>query len=150
MFRAKFLLPALVFVSAVALGCSQRPTASTGGSDRALEAKVAKLEKDLKALRDEAGKVRAEAARQLADAAKQVADAAKQVAESGKERDELGKERNELTAKLAARTGERDGVQAQYDGFRKELKELVGKMDAAATAVAPPAVTRLPAPVLTR
>jgi len=143
MFRAKFLLPALVFVSAVALGCSQRPTASTGGSDRALEAKVAKLEKDLKALRDEAGKVRAEAARQLADAAKQVA-------ESGKERDELGKERNELTAKLAARTGERDGVQAQYDGFRKELKELVGKMDAAATAVAPPAVTRLPAPVLTR
>ena len=143
MFRAKFLLPALVIVSAITLGCSQRPTAAISGSDRALEAKVAKLEKDLKALQDEAGKARAEAARQIADAAKQVSDAAEQVAA-------LSKERDDLKAQLTARTGERDVVQGQYDNFRKELKELVGKMDAAANVVTPQAVSSLPAPTLVR
>jgi len=143
MFRAKFLLPVLVMVSAVIVGCSQRPTAATGGNDRTLETKVAKLEKDLKALQDEATKARAEAARQIADAAKQMADAAKQVAD-------LGKERDELKTLLKARTGERDVVQTQYDTFRKELKELVGKMDAAANGVAPPAVTALGLPPMAR
>ena len=136
MFRAKFLLPALVIISAVIVGCSQRPTAATGGNDRTLEIKVAKLEKDLKALQDEATKARAEAAQQIADAAKQVAD--------------LGKERDELRSLLKARTGERDVAQTQYDTFRKELKELVGKMDAAANGVAPPAVTALGVPSMVR
>ena len=136
MFRAKFLLPVLVMVSAVIVGCSQRPTAATGGNDRTLETKVAKLEKDLKALQDEATTARVEAARQIADAAKQVAD--------------LGKERDELMTLLTSRTGERDVVQTQYDTFRKELKELVGKMDAAASGVAPPAVTALGLPSLER
>ena len=136
MFRAKFLLPVLVMISAVIVGCSQRPTAATGGNDRTLETKVAKLEKDLKALQDEATTARVEAARQIADAAKQVAD--------------LGKERDELRTLLNARTGERDVVQTQYDTFRKELKELVGKMDAAAIGVAPPAVTALGLPSLER
>jgi outer membrane murein-binding lipoprotein Lpp len=136
MFRAKFLLPVLVFVTAVAVGCTQRPTAATGGNDRALEAKVAKLEKDLKTLQDEATKARTEAARQVADAAKQVAD--------------LGKERDELKVLLKARTGERDNLQAQYDTFRKDLKELLGKMDAATNVVVPPSVTLLPVPTNVR
>ena len=136
MFRAKFLLPVLVVISAVIVGCSQRPTAATGGNDRTLETKVAKLEKDFKALQDEATKARAAAAQQIADAVKQVAD--------------LGKERDELKSLLTARTGERDVAQTQYDTFRKELKELVGKMDAAANGVAPPAVSSLPAPTLAR
>lgn len=143
MFRAKFLLPVLVVISAVVVGCSQRPTAATGGNDRTLETKVAKLEKDLKGLQDEAVKARAEAARQIADDAKRIADAAKQVAD-------LGKERDELKTLLKARTGERDVVQTQYDTFRKELKELVGKMDAAANGVAPPAVSSLPAQTFAR
>lgn len=137
MFRTKVLLPLLVVAVAVTVGCTQRPTASTGGHDRTLEAKVAKLEKDLKALQAEAAKARDEATRQLADAARQVADSANQVAG-------LSKERDELRALLKARTGERDVVQAQLDTFRKDLKELLGKVDAAAGVVAPPAVTSLP------
>ena len=136
MFRAKFLLPALVIISAVIVGCSPRPTAATGGNDRTLEIKVAKLEKDLKGLQDEASKARAEAVQQIADAAQQVAD--------------LGKERDELKTLLKARTGERDVAQTQYDTFRKELKELVGKMDAAANGATSPAVTALPATTMIR
>ena len=136
MFRAKFLLPVFVVVSAVIVGCSQRPTAATGGHDHTLETKVAKLEKDFKALQDEATKARAEAARQIADAAKQVAD--------------LGKERDDLKTLLKSRTGERDLAQAQYDTFRKDLKELVGKMDAAANTATPPAVTALGVPSMAR
>lgn len=136
MFRPKFLLPLLVFLTAAAVGCTQRPTAALGDTDRALDAKVAKLEKDLKTLQDEATKTRAEAAKQVADAAKQVA--------------EVGKERDELKALLKARTGERDVLQAQYDGFRKDLKELLGKMDAASNIANPPAITLLPAPTNVR
>lgn len=136
MFRAKFLLPLLVFLTAAAVGCTQRPTAAVGDTDRGLEAKVAKLEKDLKSLQDEANKARAEARRQVDAAAQQVAD--------------LGKERDELKALLKARTGERDGLQAQYDGFRKDLKELLGKMDAASNTANPPTVTLLPAPTNAR
>lgn len=130
MFRIKFLLPLLVVVSAVVVGCSQRPTAGTGGgNDRGLEAKVSKLEKELKSLQDEAAKARAEAAQQVAD---------------------LGKERDELKSLLKTRTGERDLAQSQFDGFRKELKELLGKMDAAVGTPAAPSVTALPMPSLAR
>jgi len=143
MFRLKVLLPLLVVLAAVTVGCTQRPTASTGGHDRALEAKVAKLEKDLNALQNQAVTARDEAARQLADAARQVADSAQRVADLGQQRDTLSQERDMLKLQLKARTGERDVVQGQLDTFRKDLKELLGKVDAAANAITPPAVSSL-------
>lgn len=44
---------------------------------------------------------------------------------------ELMKERDDLQAKLARKSDEQKELQAQYDGFRKNLKELLGQADAA-------------------
>src|SRR4051794_12491268 len=40
-------------------------------------------------------------------------------------------ERAALKAELKARTTERDSVATQYDGFRKNLKELIGQAESA-------------------
>jgi hypothetical protein len=53
----------------------------------------------------------------------------------------LTQERDELRGQLAARTTERDALQAQYDSFRKEIRTLLGHADAAATQPNPQPVT---------
>ena len=45
------------------------------------------------------------------------------------------KERDDLKVQLRAKLNERDTVQAQYDGFRKNMKELMGQADAAAATL---------------
>jgi uncharacterized protein YlxW (UPF0749 family) len=111
MIRQKLLLPAIAagfFV--IVWGCS---TATTNG-DKSLEAKVAKMEKELKTLQDA----------QMQTAATLRLEQAKTA--------QLEKERDDLLAQVKTRTSERDVAFSQYEGFRKNLKELIGQADVAA------------------
>jgi DNA anti-recombination protein RmuC len=106
-------------------GCAQGPGGSTT-SDRlkALEAKNARLEEDFRtasAARDQLRKkltATEEAQAQL----QQEFDSLKTL---------LAKERDDLKGQLKQRVQERDVLQAQYDGFRRDLKELLGQAEAA-------------------
>jgi hypothetical protein len=124
---------ALVAVAVVAAwGCGQKPTGQTGSlapsQARSLEARVSKLEKELKTAQAQAADWRERYAKEQTRA---------QAAE---------KERDDLRASLTKRTAERDAVQARYDNFHKSLKDLIGQME---TAAAPrPAVPTVRAPSL--
>jgi hypothetical protein len=115
---------ALLAVVVVAWGCGKTPTGQpAANNNKSLEARVAKLEKDLKAAQTHASdldaKFRAEQARGQA----------------------IEKERDALRADLTARTTERDTLQVQFDGFRKNLKDLLGQVEAARAAPATSAPT---------
>ncbi len=111
---------ALLATAVVAWGCGRAPNGQSASlsptASKSLEARVAKLEQELKAAQVQAAdaetRLRAELARGQA----------------------IEKERNDLRASLKVRTTERDNVQAQFDGFRKSLKDLLGQMEATAAA----------------
>jgi chromosome segregation ATPase len=104
-----------------AWGCGQSPS-----SGRSLEARVAKLEQELKA---------SEAAR---DSARAQAVAAEQKLKQEQARATTVEK--ELRNTLQARTAERDQALAQFEGFRKNLKDLLGQVEAAANTL--PATTQ--------
>jgi septal ring factor EnvC (AmiA/AmiB activator) len=121
MSRANKALAMLVVVSLGLWGCAQ----GTGGPAnaeriRTLEAKIAKLEDDFRA----AVNVREQLNKKLKAAEKHV-----------EELQVVVKERDDLRQQLGTRTAERDTLQAQFDVFRKGLKDLLGKADAAAAAL---------------
>lgn len=104
-------------------GCAKAPGSSTPTEGNATAtAKAQKLEEDYRA---------AVAAR---DQFRQKLVAAEQ--QQANTQRELEQARNEAKA----RTGERDAVNAQYEAFRKNLKELIGNADASLGAL------KLPAP----
>lgn len=97
-------------------GCGKSGTGTAEGVSPA--ARIAKLEEDLKAataardtfrqkLADSENANRAETARYQA----------------------LAKERDDLQGKLARKSDEHKELQVQYDGFRKNLKELIGQAE---------------------
>jgi hypothetical protein len=94
-----------------AYGCTQAP----GGSDRSSSpaAKLQRLEEDLKAT----AAARDQFKQKLFEAENRQAQIQRQ----------LDSER----AQLKARTSERDTIATQYDGFRKNLKELLGQAESA-------------------
>ena len=94
-----------------AYGCSQAP----GGSERSTSpaAKLQRLEEDLKA----ASAARDQYKHKYIDAENRQAQLQRQ----------LETER----AQLKLRTSERDTIATQYDGFRKNLKELIGQAESA-------------------
>jgi hypothetical protein len=134
MTRTPSILALLAAAVVAAWGCGQKPAGQTAslapGQARSLEARVTKLEQDLKAAQARASdweeRYRKELARGQA----------------------VEKERDDLQATLKARTAERDAVQARYDGFHKSLRELVGQMEASATPHPTPAVPTVSAPTV--
>ena len=118
----------LVVVMLGIWGCAQGP--SSAERVKSLEAKVTRLEEDFRAAaaaRDQFRKKLGET-EQLAAQLKQDLDALQPVI----------KERDDLRVHLKTRTQERDTVAAQFDGFRKSLKELVGQMEAIGSKTAAP------------
>lgn len=118
-------------------GCAQGPN---GSAERikALETKVSRLEDDFKtaaAARDQYKKKLSSAEETIAQLRQEV-DALQIVV----------KERDELKVLLKTRTSERDQVAVQFDGFRKNLRELLGQMDAATAKPQTPAVTPVSQP----
>ena len=131
MIRDRILLVLAALV--VAWGCGQQqqpPTLSISAADKnklaALEATVAKLEKELKQVQT------------VRDATQALLD--QQVARG----QALEGERDGLKADLRAKGVEKDALQAQYDGFRKNLRDLLAQVDAAATPSATSAPTDSP------
>lgn len=118
MIRTKLLI-GLMCAGLAVLGCAKPSApvvaAKPESSDKlkALEARVAKLETDLHdatTARDAAvGKWKVEQSRAVA----------------------LEKERDAVRQVLAVRTAEKDSLQVQFDGFRKNLKELLGQTETA-------------------
>ena len=105
---------AILFVCLLGLwGCAQGPTATAQAERiKSLETKTARLEADFRAA--------AEARDQLRLRLSQTEEHDQTVV----------KERDDLKAQLKLRTGERDQVAAQYDTFRKSIKDLLGQADA--------------------
>lgn len=128
----------ILLVAALGIwGCAR---GSTGESReavriRALEAKVEKLEEDFQAA--------AEARDQFHDKLEVVE---KERGQLQKQLQVVLQDRNDLRLQVTARTKERDTVQVQFDGFRHEIRQLLGQADAtAATHAASQPVTTVSA-----
>lgn len=137
MFRARYFLPAMLILSAVILGCTKPQSASSLAPaptvDKSLEAKIARLEADLKKANEDIAKL---SAQQRLDQSK------------------LGlveKERDSLKLSLKDRTSERDIAANKLETFRKNVKDLLGQMEAATAQPfkpMPESITVLPPPVV--
>ncbi len=119
MFRSRILLPILlVGLIGILWGCT--PAASPQPvADKSVDARVTKLERELKTVQEAS-----------------TAQAAQIKQEQERVRD-VEKEREDLKVQIKARVVERDAVHAQYDGFRKTVRELVGQADTAAATLKP-------------
>lgn len=106
MSRAAIILPILLGVIVVLWGCSPYQSGPTSVPDKTLEARVEKLEKELKAAKE-------------------------QTAAEKDKRGAAEKERDAFKVQLKARGEELAKAQTDLDGLRKGLKELIGKVDAA-------------------
>jgi chromosome segregation ATPase len=135
------VLPTLVLASAVvAWGCTRPPAVVVDDSKtRALEARVAKLEQDVKA----AIAAREGLQHKLTAAEDLIAQLEARAAAAERDRD-LAR------AGLTARTAERDATLAQYDSFRKSIRELLGQADTAASSLPVPLVTTISLPTVPR
>ena len=104
-------------------GCAQGPTNGAARIERirALEAQVAKLEQDYRTAAELRDQLRG-----------QLAEAEGLQARLTKELRTLERANDSLEKKLAARSRERDVLQSQYDQFRQELRDLLGKAEVAA------------------
>jgi|HubBroStandDraft_4_1064222.scaffolds.fasta_scaffold896190_1 chromosome segregation ATPase len=126
---------AVLVVSALGIwGCAQGPAGgATAEKIKNLEGKVNRLEDDFRAAtvaRDQFRKKLSEA-EAAATALRQEVEALQPVI----------KERDDLRVQLKSRSVELETVTQQFDGFRKNLKDLLGKTEAALTKPATPNVT---------
>lgn len=140
------LLTILGFLLAcVAGGACAKVPAGPPGADRAaaLEAKAQRLEEDFRAAaiaRDQFRQKLAAAEDQLAAVEARIAQLLRQLDESRGALAAVTRERDALKADLTARTAERDAVTAQYDAFRKSLRELLGQAESARVVPTAPGV----------
>jgi septal ring factor EnvC (AmiA/AmiB activator) len=120
---------AILVVSTLGLwGCAKGPTSSSSERIKALEAKVSRLEGDVK----------------LGETARE--QLRKKLATADEQLNKLQKDRDELDKSLTVRTSERDTLQTQYDGFRKSLRDLLGTAESTAPRYLPPITTTAAAP----
>jgi chromosome segregation ATPase len=110
---------ALMFVSLVGVwGCSRGPSAATLAERiKSLETKCTRLEADFRAASIARDQLRV----QLTQSEDQVAKLQPVI-----------KEREELKVQLTLKASERDQINAQFDAFRRSIRELVGQADATA------------------
>jgi uncharacterized coiled-coil DUF342 family protein len=139
MSRSKLTLTVLLVALLGVWGCAQGPTggpAVDAERIKALEAKNARLQDDYRA---------AAAARDLLrQKLAQAEELNAQVHQEVEQLQEIAKERDDLRHQLQMRVLERDGVQAQFEQFRREIRQLLGEADAAATSAPANPVTSGP------
>lgn len=111
--RVAIALPLLLGVIVVLWGCSPYQSGPTTVPDKSLEARVDKLEKELKVAKDQ-----------------NVAAANDLKAEKTK-RTAVEQERDALALQVKARVDDLAKAQTDLEGLRKGLKDLLGKADAA-------------------
>jgi septal ring factor EnvC (AmiA/AmiB activator) len=120
MSRAQKALSVLVVACLGLWGCAQGAANGHASAQRmrALETKLAKLETDFRTVATDRDQLR------------------KQLTVTEQDRDKLrasAKQCDELRQELTARTSERDSVQNQFEQFRKDIRNLLGRVDAAAS-----------------
>ena len=119
-----FLLVALLG----AYGCAKGPvTQATGDTDKLAQAQVQRLEDDFRAAAAARDQFRQ---KMLAAEDQQV----KLRADLDQGRAAAARDREALALQLKTHTAERDNLQAQYEVFRKSLKELLGQAETALPA----------------
>ena len=127
----------LFAVAAVGLlglyGCAKAPL-SQSGDERTLHETVKKLEAENQAIASARDQYR----HKLQTVEKQYAAL---VQDHENLRAATAREAAALIEQLKTRTVERDNIQVQYDGFRKNIKELIGQAEASLPAPAPLAAT---------
>lgn len=96
-------------------GCAQGPSAAQVERLKALESKAARLEADF---------------RTAATARDQFRQSLTQAEDQIQKLQLVVKERDELQVALKVKTSERDQVSAQYESFRKTIRDLVGQAEA--------------------
>ena len=138
-----FILVALLGI----YGCARAPLPGAGGDRTTLEAKIQRLEEDFRA----AAAARDSFRQKLLAAEEKVGQAQRQVDQANAAAAHERQDRDAARAELKVRTTERDNLQAHFDMFRKNIKELLGQTETALnTSTPPPAlVTTAPTPVLT-
>ncbi len=126
---------AVLVVAALGIwGCAQGPAGgATAEKIRNLEGKVSRLEDDFKA----ATVARDQFRKKLSEAEA----AASQLRLEVEALQPVIKERDDLRTQLKTRSTELETVTQQFDGFRKNLRDLLGKTEAALTKPAAPNIT---------
>jgi hypothetical protein len=124
-----FLLVAILGI----YGCAKGPGSSAATENNpTATAKAQKLEEDYRA----AVAARDQFRQKLVAAEQQQANVQRELEQT---RATAATEREALKNEVKARTGERDAVNAQYEAFRKNLKELLGTADTSIGALNLPA-----------
>src|SRR5262245_49215496 len=118
--RANKALVVMVVATLGLWGCAQEHNQGKGNARiRSLESKNSKLEEDFRAVA---------AARDLIKKKLQAAEAERlRLSQQLEDSQNVAKERDELRQQVSARTQERDALQAQFDLFRKGIRNLLGK-----------------------
>jgi chromosome segregation ATPase len=126
---------AVLVVAALGIwGCAQGPAGgATAEKIKNLEGKVSRLEDDFRA----ATTARDQFRKKLADTEAMAADLRQQI----EALQPVIKERDDLRVQLKTRSNELETVTQQFDGFRKNLKDLLGRTEAALSKPATPNVT---------
>jgi septal ring factor EnvC (AmiA/AmiB activator) len=104
-------------------GCGKGSASAVGDRVRQLEAQVARLEEDAKSVAAARDTLRAKLAAAEGQTRAEAARAAAAEADRGR-----------LAGELTARTAEREQLRASLDGFRTDLKALLGRTEAALAA----------------
>jgi chromosome segregation ATPase len=124
-----------LFVSMLGLyGCARGPAAGSTGDRAALDAKIQRLEEDFRS----AASARDAFRQRLLAAEDKLAQVQKSLDQAKAATVQERRDRDSARAELTARTRERDSLQTQYDGFRKNIKELLGTAEAALTSPSSP------------
>lgn len=118
-----FLLVAMLGI----YGCARGPAAGSAGDRAGLEAKVQRLEEDFRA----AAAARDSFRQRMLATEERLAQTQKALDQATTTATQDRQDRDAARAALKARTAERDALQVQYDGFRKNIKELLGQAEAA-------------------
>jgi chromosome segregation ATPase len=116
-------LVAMMFSTLGLWGCSHQKNGAYNAKLRDLESRYAKLEEDYKSVVQTGDQLRKKVSQletQRTDLSRKVEALQAAVAE-----------RDELRTQVAARTTERDNLHNQIAGFRKDLGELLGRVDSA-------------------
>ncbi len=124
-----------LFVAMLGLyGCARGPASGANGERAALEAKVQRLEEDFRA----AAAARDSFRTRLLATEDKLVQTQKSFDQATAKASQERQERDSARTELKARTAERDTLQTQYDGFRKNIKELLGTAESALNAPANP------------
>lgn len=115
-----------------AYGCAKGPGASTTENNSSATAKAQKLEDDYRT----AIAARDQFRQKLVAAEEQQAKVQRELEQT---RATAAAEKEALKGEVKARTGERDALNVQFEGFRKNLKDLLGTADTAVGALNLPA-----------